>query len=386
MIRKPVILAVFFITIMSIGCAGNVTPPPVSTVQPPQVTGTPSRAAWEVEWEGTIAAAKKEGQVMVYAIPGPEVRSALAQAFKSKFGIEVEFVAATGPELTRKLITERQAGLYLGDVILGGASTLVTSMKPEGLLAPMKPALLLPNVIDPRMWQGGVLPFLDKETSSMGLTSQYNAGLIRNTDMVKEGAVGSFMDLLKPEWKGKVVMFDPTVSGGGNNLMGAWVLGIWGADQTKEYLKGLVQQELILTRDPRLHVEWVARGKYPLGLGAWTDHMAAFMRDGAPILPVKMAEGGYVTSGPGGLALLNKPAHPAAATVFINWLLSQEGQAVFSKAFGSPSKRLDVSIADIHPSLILAAGEKAYFEDEEGILARGRLMTMAKEVMAPLFK
>ncbi|MBI4332626.1 MAG: extracellular solute-binding protein [Chloroflexi bacterium] len=347
---------------------------------------TSGASDWRTSWDATLAAAREEGEVTVYAAVSPEVRVVIGQAFNRRFDIGVEFVTGTATELTVKLLSERQAGLYLGDVVLAGAAPLITSMRPEGLLAPVQPVLILPEVRDGKMWDGGTFPFADRETRTVALTTQFNVGLIRNSDIVKEGYLTSFNDVLKPEWKGKLVMFDPTISGSGSSLVAAWVVGSWGLETTKEYLRGLVRQEITLTRDQRLHVEWVARGKYPLGLGGSTAHLASFMRAGAPVLPVEMAEGGYVTWGPGGLGLLVKPAHPAAATVFINWLLSREGQSVFAQAFGSPSKRVDVPDTERYVSSLPIPNGKVYVEDEEGVLARRQIITMAREIMAPLFR
>jgi ABC-type Fe3+ transport system substrate-binding protein len=39
---------------------------------------------------------------------------------------------------------------------------------------------------------------------------------------------------------------------------------------------------------------------------------------------------------------MKSPPHPNAAKVFVNWLLSKEGQEVFGKAVGQATRRLDV--------------------------------------------
>jgi ABC-type Fe3+ transport system substrate-binding protein len=42
------------------------------------------------------------------------------------------------------------------------------------------------------------------------------------------------------------------------------------------------------------------------------------------------------------LALLKNPAHSNAAKVFLNWLLSKEGQETYQKGIGESTRRLDV--------------------------------------------
>ena len=45
---------------------------------------------------------------------------------------------------------------------------------------------------------------------------------------------------------------------------------------------------------------------------------------------------------PANLAVLKNPPHPNAAKVFVNWLLSKEGQSAVTKALGQPTRRFDV--------------------------------------------
>ena len=56
-------------------------------------------------------------------------------------------------------------------------------------------------------------------------------------------------------------------------------------------------------------------------------------------------EGTYATGGAGNVVALKNPSHPSAAKVFVNWLLSKEGQEIFGKAMGHATRRLDVDTA-----------------------------------------
>src|SRR3989338_4438661 len=53
-------------------------------------------------------------------------------------------------------------------------------------------------------------------------------------------------------------------------------------------------------------------------------------------------EGLYTTGGYGHLTIVKNVPHPSATKVFVNWLLGKEGQEIFSKAMGAPTRRLDV--------------------------------------------
>src|SRR5437764_1387764 len=78
------------------------------------------KSAWQPEWEKTVTAAKKEGQVTVY------VHSTYAPALESgafqKAFPEIRLVTVSGVELDleRRFMAERRAGKYLADVFMVG--------------------------------------------------------------------------------------------------------------------------------------------------------------------------------------------------------------------------------------------------------------------------
>ncbi len=67
------------------------------------------------------------------------------------------------------------------------------------------------------------------------------------------------------------------------------------------------------------------------------------MKAGLSVKPFPtLKEGTYVSTGNGGSVVIKDPPHPNATKVFINWLLSQNGQKTYIKAFGQATRRLDV--------------------------------------------
>jgi hypothetical protein len=88
------------------------------------------------------------------------------------------------------------------------------------------------------------------------------------------------------------------------------------------------------TRNERQFVDWLGAGRYPMaGLqGPDRSGMARAKEQGLPVEwfdSRKFKEGAPLSTGGGNMALLNKPAHPHAAKVFINWFLSREGQMTY---------------------------------------------------------
>lgn len=350
----------------------------------------PSQKTWQERWESTVAAAKKEGTVNFTTDVSPDVINGLRSGFEKKFGIELQISSMRGAEFSGKIAAERRAGLYMWDVYSHGPTTTILTLKPGGFIVPLEPALILPEVTDPKAWRGGRLPFLDKDGMALGYIALFYRGALINTDMVKEGQLKSFYDLLKPEWKGKIVTDNLALPGPGNLLVTLMAVAFDNdLDKLREYLSGLVKQEPVVVRDYRTTAEWVARGKYPILLGYDTGMAADFKSKGAPITLAPMKEGSFVGSrGPQTLTLPSGPLpHPNAAVVFINWLLSREGQAIYVKAYGAaPSFRVDVSPAGIDPVFLEQPGEKLIFEDENTSQLSGKLLPIAREIFAPLLK
>ncbi len=382
-IRSHALAALLASALLLFGCAAAISPSP-SPPGSPTAAAEQAKPAWQERWDKTVIEAKKEGSVVVYAIVGPSVRTELSQAFQKKYDIELQFIAGQPLEIANKLMAEKERGLRFADAINAGGGTLLSVLKPKGALAPLEPFLILPEVTNTKLWIGEQL-FHDKDKTGVGFLTYYSRAIYRNSDIVKENDIASLGDLLNPRWKGKIVIDDPTVTSGGASWSAYLVRG-WGLEQTKEYLRQLVKQEIVITREPRSNFEAVARGKYLLGIGARTDLMFEFWGMGAPIGYVKVKEMSKMTPGTGTISLPSQPAHPNAATLFLNWLLSREGQLVASKAWGTPSARVDVPREGFDPSFFPESDEKYFVQDEEDYLMQGKMLEINREIFAPLMR
>jgi ABC-type Fe3+ transport system substrate-binding protein len=111
----------------------------------------------------------------------------------------------------------------------------------------------------------------------------------------------------------------------------------------EEYLKQLAAQDLYLGRDQRVLSESLAKGRVAIMIGNTYYSYAPFLKAGLPVksLPT-LKEGTFGTGGSGNLAIIKSPAHPNSTKVFVNWLLSREGQEVMGRALGQATRRLDI--------------------------------------------
>jgi iron(III) transport system substrate-binding protein len=298
-----------------------------------------AKQGWQAEWEKTLAAAKKEGKVSVFGPPGAKARQALADSFQKKFGIEVEYAGIFGREMGQKITSERTAGVYTVDVHLGGTTTIMTVFEKGGMLEPLEPMFILPEVKDPQHWIFGHL-WTDDATKTVYLAAlQLNASTAINTTMVKPEELKSFMDLLEPKWKKKITFFEPRSPGPG--------LATWshlGRTLGEEYLKRLAAQDLTIFPHSREMAEAVVRGRFPIGIGVLGEDVQPFAQQGLPITLLKashMKEGAYASPGPSAVVIFKNAPNPNAAKVYLNWYLSKEGQTIFAEGVGYPHRRTD---------------------------------------------
>ncbi|MBI4331595.1 MAG: extracellular solute-binding protein [Chloroflexi bacterium] len=349
----------FFWSLMAIACTRQpgLTPGPTTV---PVGSESPVKPAWEQGWDKTVEAAKREGSIVVYTGAGTNEIAALRTGLGNAYGISIDSVTGRGAELTEKLLRARGAGLFLADVLMIGSSTTLT-LKGAGVLAPLKPLLVLPEVVDPKVWYGGSHIYGDNEgIYTLQWNSFPDASTVVNTDLVKPGEITSNRDLLNTKWKRKIVLNDPTIAGKSQQWfqMVSRHLGI-------EFMREFAKQEPEINRDQRLQLEWVARGKYPILVGADTNVLAQLIRAGAPLQPV-IAPDPLLASTNSQLSFPSKGPAPNAAKVFLNWFLTKEGQTVASKAFSIHSSRLDVPTNHLDPYLVRQPGliyENAVHED-----------------------
>ena len=104
-----------------------------------------AQQSWQAEWDKTVAAAKKEGKVVVGLPPSAELRRELEPAFKARFGIELEIFSATGPQIANRVVTEGNAGVRYFDTFIFGSCTGVPLIR-SGLFDPAESYFILPEV------------------------------------------------------------------------------------------------------------------------------------------------------------------------------------------------------------------------------------------------
>jgi iron(III) transport system substrate-binding protein len=304
-----------------------------------------TKPAWQERWDKVLAGGKKEGTVVVLGPPGDLIRNAMVDGFKKAYpNIDVEYSGGRSGEQAVKLGTERDGGIYSADVFLGGPTTANFQLKPMKALDPVRPALILPEVTDTKHWRENKHEFSDTDgIYDLVFVGQVSAPLIYDARQVKREEVDEINELLNPKFKGKIVINDPLVSGAAVPVF-RFMWETLGPQKATDYYKKLRDQAAVVDRDQRRQIEWIAQGKYAILIAPSDGVMSQLLQRGIKfeVLEDFKDVGTYIGASFGTAMLINKAPHPNAATVFLNWLLTKEGQTLWSKAMNHVSRRLDV--------------------------------------------
>jgi iron(III) transport system substrate-binding protein len=325
------------------------------------VLASQASAQSSLSWDEMLAAAKKEGKVVVIGPPDSEVRKNLPQAFKNHFGITVDYIGGRTNEQVGKLRAERSAGLYTTDVVISGLQTTATIFYPEKMLEPLKPALALPEVTDSSKWKRGSPWFLDPEGQYiLRLSNVVQPSFYINTSMVKPDDFRDGKDLFDPRWKGKIAAQDPTVTGSGATT-GARLYVSFGEEGLK---KLYIDQKPAISRDARQLTDWLLHGTYPIVLNADEDQVDQMRKEGMPIMVVYGLPhlSATLSAQYGTVSLFNHAPHPNAAKVFANWLASKEGMELWDRARREVPTRNDIDELSFLPKEKIPQPGVEYFD------------------------
>lgn len=296
-------------------------------------------ANWKADWEATQKAAEKEGRLVIYGPTGVDQQKLYTEVFQQAFPkIKVNYTPGRMSEVISRIMAEQRAGMRQADLVLGGTDILLGTLKDKGFLQPIRPAVILPEVLDTTAWFKGKLWFADNEDKfvSMWRAVPYTAACI-NTNLVKPNELKSYWDLLQPKWKGKIVSQDLRIGSARNQMYTVY----FRKDLGPEYLKRLYgEMDVAISRNLPQIADWVAGGKFAIAIGGVDcDDLAA---KGLPVVPIHFEGIAAVGAGTDPASWLASSPNTNAARVFLNWILSRDGQTQFQKLTRENSLRVDI--------------------------------------------
>jgi iron(III) transport system substrate-binding protein len=278
--------------------------------------GEQARAADGPEWEPVIAAARKEGSlVLSTGLESPVMRT-IFKSFEAKYGVRVDSLVGRPSEVRERIRVAQIAGRQQVDVVFGSEALTNIRYSEDKSVADLAP-ILKPDLA--RTSLKSDVQFLPQITITYGL--------LVNTAMVKpEDEPKGFFDLLEPKWKGRILIDDPRTNGPGHiYFIGTRILG---ADRHMDLHKRMAAQNPAFVIGTQEAARKVVRGEYPVLVAFTLPDITAL--PGLPVKPIVPIEGcPYVLYGSSIVA--NAP-HPNAAILFSHYNSSDEALAEYAKA------------------------------------------------------
>jgi iron(III) transport system substrate-binding protein len=253
--------------------------------------------------------ARREGQVVLYTSLAPTESQPLAAAFEKKYGIKVELWRALSDKVVQRVITEAQGNRHTVDVVETNGPEM-EALAQEKLLAEIHSPYLadLPaDGIPPhRTWFPDRLNFF---------VVGYNTQKVQRAEIP-----ATYEGFLDPKWKGRIGL-EATDS--------EWMAAIvkkWGDARGMEFFRKLAAMKPDVRKGHVLLAQLVATGEVPVGLTMYNANIESLKKKGAPIdfVPVQP-----VIARPQGIGAARAAPHPAAALLFVDFVLSPEGQKLY---------------------------------------------------------
>lgn len=235
--------------------------------------------------------------------------------------IKINWVRDSTGVITAKLLAEKDNPQ--ADVVLGTAATSLLLLKSEGMLDAYAPAGL--DTLDPRFVDE------DKPPYWVGSDAWSSALCVNKIEMQKRGLEipTSWADLTKPEYKGLIVMPNPSSSGTGFLDVSAWIQ-MMGEDKAWEYMDALDKNIATYVHSGSKPCTQAASGEYPIGI-SFEYRAAKLEADGAPITAVIPSEGiGWEMEAS---AIVAGTDQPEAARALIDWAVSDAAMQIYAENF-----------------------------------------------------
>ncbi len=270
-----------------------------------------------------VEGAKKEGKVTWYTtLIVDQVIRPVKAAFEKEYPfIQIEFFRGNSERVVQKMLAEYQAKRYDVDLIDGTVSP--TMVRRAGYLQRFFSPALAEYPAELKDPQG-----------YWGTTNLYFFATGYNTKMVKPNEVPkTYEDLLNPRWKGQMMW--STSRGSGAPMFIGTILNTMGEEAGKAYLQKLKAQNIAKsTASNRQILDLTIAGEYPLALHIFNHHAYISKSAGAP---VDWQPQEPVTATIQTIALAKYSAHPHAAMLLLDFVMSERGQKVFQESNYLPS-------------------------------------------------
>jgi iron(III) transport system substrate-binding protein len=291
-----------------------------------------------------LRGAKMEGEVVVYTSLIQEDLIALSAAFEKQYGVKVKGWRASSEKVLQRAVTEARANRRDADVIETNGPELEALYREKVLQPVHSPHLkdLMPQASRPHShWVG---------TRINMFVQSYNTKLVSKDEVPK-----SYADLAHPRWKGRLGIEAE------DEDWFAMVVTSMGEEQGLRTFREIAKNGFSVRKGHTLLAGLVASGEIPFALTTYSHGAEKMKQKGAPVewfaIPPAIGRAN-------GVAIAKNPAHPYAAALFLDFILSPAGQAILEKGgyvpanLKVPNPAQNLPLKSVDPALVLDQGEK----------------------------
>ena len=261
-----------------------------------------------------LEAAKEEGKVTVYGSLEYYVADEIKAAFQKQIGIRVDYWRAAWCDVTERVLNEYRDGNPAFDVVLTNTTEMRVMLK-EGVFADYKS----PSAKD-----------LPRDSKEPQLGPRYRGviiGIVYNKNRLKSAdAPRSLDDLLKPQFRGKLVMPDPSQ----HSTTTQWLASLYkimGKAKADKFIRDLAATKPILEESLMPAAERVGNGDAPIAI-TYLKYILGYPQNQVPLDYVRvgkmLGEGHH-------MGLSKKAPRPNAGKAFIDFFLGDESMSIMAK-------------------------------------------------------
>lgn len=263
-----------------------------------------------------IEAGKKEGKLVLYGTMQNDIFELLQNAFYKKTGITIDYWRTSATKVLERALSEARAGRALFDLVMATEDSMRILLK-EGIL----------TKYDSPMNKGFPKDAIDPQLGPRA--RNHVIGIVYNKEGIKPAeAPKSLEDLVKPQYRGKLVMADPTL----HLTTAQWLSNVHkliGKEKAEKFVRELAAMRPTLVESFNPAAERVTSGEFAVAITYVYYVYLNGIRKGAPLDYVRT---GKFLGDASYMSLFHKAPHPNAAKAFIDFFLDEESMGIMAKA------------------------------------------------------
>jgi len=280
-----------------------------------------------------MAKAKQEGSVSWYTSTPINAAQKLSDLFTKETGIKVELFRSGGEAVLRRLMQEISAGRFAADVITTSDPAATAELADKGLFVSFKPANFDKVPAEVKDMQGR---FIAQRLNMLGIIAR--ADKVAAADRPKRWA-----DLVKPAYKGKMVMPDPSFAS-----LQLVVVATLSQKLGWDFYKGLRKNDVMVVQGHQQVADMLKSGERLIAAEGADSYAFEDRKAGHDELTIFPAEGAFAVPAP--TAIVKGGPHPEAAKALAQFMLSDAAQGLFPE-IGLYGSRADAPPPKGNPKL-----------------------------------